>query len=462
MRRKGLLLAVSSLFVLLAAAARVEACTCGGPGAPCEAFGGSAAVFVGTVTDIKSGTRGAPARGEDVDWAPRTVTFSISEAFSGVEGTTVQVSTGLGGGDCGYSFVKGTTYLVYAYGAGSGERRRLSTGICTRTRLAFGATEDLEFLRGLARKPGGVTVSGRVERPQGEPGEGGARASVGMEGARVTVAGAGGQQEALTDAQGRYSLTGLPPGDYEVTLHLPETLTAYEPKQGVTVADRGCAMVSFFVTDNGRIAGRVLDATGKPVPRLNVVVVDAEGKNPEFKYGRHESTDEEGRYKFAGLPPGRYLLGVHIAGFPQPDDPTNAYARTYYPGVARAEEAEVLELRAGEELKERDLRLPPRRAESVIRGRVVWTDGTPVANAQVAYRDVTYTDTKINNAVNADERGEFTLKGYVGGAYRIEARSNRKFQGDPRRDGPMEEAPALTVTAAAPVETVTLVIRKLR
>ena len=448
--------------LLVLAAARAEACTCGGPGAPCQAFGSAAAVFVGTVTDIWSQPRKAPARGEEIDWAPRTVSFTVKEAFSGVEGATAQVSTGLGGGDCGYSFVKGTTYLVYAYGTGSGERRRLSTGICTRTQLAFGATEDLEFLRGLARKPGGVTASGRVERQQREPGEGGAPANVGMEGMRVTVAGAGGQQEAVTDAQGRYSLTGLPPGDYEVTLHLPETLTTYEPKRRVTVADRGCSVTNFYLTDNGRVGGRVLDVEGKPVSGVNVAVVDAEGKNPEFRYGHYVRTDSEGHYKFEGLPPGRYLLGLHVAGFPQPDDPTNVYPRTYYPGVARTEEAEVLELKAGEELKGRDLRLPPRRAESVIRGRVTWTDGSPVANAVVAYRDVTYADTKVNNSINADERGEFTLKGYVGGVYRIEVRSNRPFQGDVRRDGPMEESPVLTITAASPTETVSLVIKKLR
>ena len=460
MRRRVLLLTFSCLPVLLVlAAARAEACTCMGSGTPCQAFGRSTAVFVGTVTDIRSRPHTA---GEEPDWGPLKVTFSVSEAFSGVEGVEAQVSTGMGGGDCGYSFVKGVSYIVYAYRMRGGDGKRLGTGICTRTQLAFGATEDLAFLRGLVRKPGGVTVSGRVERQQREPGEGGANANVGVEGMRVTVAGAGGEQEAVTDAQGRYSLTGLPPGEHEVTLHLPETMTAYEPMRRVTVADRGCATASFFVTDNGRIAGRVLDATGNPVPRVNVVVVDAEGKNPEFKYGSHKSTDEEGLFQFTGLPPGRYLLGVHIAGFPQPDDPTNAYARTYYPGVARREEAEVLELKAGEELKGRDLRLPPRRAEAVISGRVTWTDGSPVVNAIVAYRDVTYADTKVNNPIFADERGEFTLKTYVGAVYRIEVRSNRPFQGDVRRDGPMEEAPTLTVTAAAPVETVTISIKKLR
>lgn len=462
MRRRVLLLAPALLpALLLLSAARAEACTCGGPGAPCEAFGGAAAVFVGTVTGITNRPREVLPEGEEVGRGPRTVRFSVREAFSGVEGAEVEVSTGLGGGDCGFNFVQGSTYLVYAYGSAGG--RRLGTGICTRTRPAFGASEDLEYLRGLAGAPAGVTVHGAVERQPVTTADGSGVLVVGLEGMRVTVEGGGARREVLTDARGRYRLTGISPGTYKVTLRLPEELTTYQPEREVTVADRGCALVSFYVNDNGRIAGRVLDAKGKPVPRLNVTVVDADGRNPDIsRYGRHAQTDAEGRYRFEELPPGRYLLGVRLVELSQQDDQVNAYARTYYPGVARAEEAEVLELAAGGELKGRDLRLPPRRAESVIRGRVVWSDGAPVSNAVVAYRDVTYADTRINHTVNADERGEFAIKTYAGSAIRVEARSNRPYEGDPRTSGPMEEAPVLTVNTASPVENVTIVIKKLR
>jgi hypothetical protein len=150
------------------------------------------------------------------------------------------------------------------------------------------------------------------------------------------------------------------------------------------------------------------------------------------------------------------------AGFPQHDDPTNAYARTYYPGVGRAEEAEVIELKAGEELKGCDLRLPPRRAESVIRGRVLWADGKPVANARVLYRDVTHGDSQINYTAQADGQGLFTLETFAGTVYRVEVSSGRPYEGDPRRFEPTERSDPLTLTASGPVEAVTLVITKLR
>jgi hypothetical protein len=453
------LLALSCVTLLLCAAARAEGCTCAMPGPPCQAFGAATAVFVGTVTDVGSRPRKAPAEGEETDWAPRVVTFTVTEAFSGVEGTAVQVSTGLGGADCGYGFVKGVSYVVYAHGY---KGKRLSTGICTRTRPASGAADDLEYLRSLAGRPDAVTISGKVERQARGQGDGGGRGNVPLRGVRVTVAGPAGLMEAVTDAEGRYKVTAPGPGSFQVSVSLPEELTAYEPKRTVKVAGRGCATQNFLVSDNGRIGGRVLDAYGRPVPRLTVTLVDAEGRNPEFAYGRHETADEEGRFKFEGLPPGRYLVGVRLVGILPPDDPANAYPRTFYPGVARAEEAEVFELKAGRELKAHDLRLPPRLAESLIKVKVVWSDGTPVANAQVLYREVTHGDPKVNNSARADGRGEFTLKGHAGAAYQIEAASGRPQQSTGGRLGPPERAAPVTVNAAGAAETVTLVIRKQR
>jgi hypothetical protein len=457
MLRKGLLLAVSSLFVLLASAGRADACTCMMPGAPCKAFGGSAAVFVGTVTDIKSRMRESPARGKEMDWAPNTVTFSVSEAFSGVEGAEVQVSTGMGGGDCGYSFVKGVSYVVYAYRMNGGQR--LGTGICTRTRLAVGASEDLEFLRGMAGRAPGVTISGQVVRRDDAV----AREKAGIAGLHLTVEGEGARHELVTDASGRYSLSGLSPGKYKVTLRAPDGLTDQQPEREVQVADRGCAVEDFYVFDNGRISGRVIDAEGKSMTNLTVALRDADAVDAErSKSPILTSADEEGRFKFEGLPAGRYLLGVRLSDYAAPGDLENAYPRTFYPAGERAEEAEVIELKPGEEVKGRDLRLPPRRAETSIRVKVVWADGKPVANAQVIYRDVTYGEPPINHAAEANERGEAALKGYAGSVYRIWASSDRPFHNTPGRDGTMEHPEPVTLKADSPVETVTVVIKRLR
>ncbi|MCA1618495.1 MAG: carboxypeptidase regulatory-like domain-containing protein [Acidobacteria bacterium] len=459
MGRRGLLLTLASLLVTLASAARAEGCTCMMPGPPCQAFGEASAVFVGTVTGVVSKPLKSSAGGEGPGWATRTFKFAVAEAFSGVEGTTAEVSTGFGGGDCGYTFVKGTSYIVYASRSKDGT---LGTGICSRTRPALGATEDLAFLRGLAGRPPGVTVSGRVARRDDDRAGEGDKA--GLAGLRLTVEGEGVRREIVTDAAGRYSLSGLRPGNYKITLRAPDGLTDQQPEREVQVADRGCAVEDFFVFDNGRVSGRVTDAEGKSTARMTVALVNAVASDADRqKSGILTSADEEGRYKFEGLPAGRYLLGVRLSSYASPGDLDQAYPRTYYPGVERPEEAEVIELKAGEELKGRDLRLPPRRVETSIGVKVVWADGTPVPGAQVIYRDVTYGEPPINHGEQANERGEATLKGYAGSVYRIWASSNRPYQDAPSgRDEPMERPEPVTINANSAVETVTLVITKLR
>jgi hypothetical protein len=51
---------------------------------------------------------------ESVDAPRMVVKFRVKEAYKGSFGSTVEVNTGLGGGDCGAQFDSGLEYLVYA------------------------------------------------------------------------------------------------------------------------------------------------------------------------------------------------------------------------------------------------------------------------------------------------------------------------------------------------------------
>lgn len=450
MGRRSLLLTLACLFVVLVSAGRADACSCAGSGTPCAAFGSASAVFVGTVTDARQ-RKFEPKEKDEIDWTPVVFKFSVSQTFSGVGGAEVEVATGRGGGDCGYGFRRGETYLVYAFTAQDG--KTLATGICMRTRPISEATEDLEFLRGLATRPSGVSLSIQVARRLEGVKSGDSKPLGGLADARLVIEGEGEKREVKTDAEGRVTPTGLKPGAYKVRLLLPEELTTYKEEQEVRVADRGCASVFYSVSDNGRIEGKVTDVEGRSVSGVTVTLVEADDPEPEKHYARYERTNEEGLYAFKAVPPGRYLVAVNLSQYPQPDDPTNAYPRTYYPGVARAADAEAVKLGAGEGLKGRDFTLQPRRAESVVEGVVVWDDGSPVAKAYVSFRDVTYHDPGMDNgAPQADEHGRFTLKGYQGQTFLINARS----------DGTAERSESVRVTLNAPVEPLRIVITKLR
>src|SRR5262249_59083455 len=62
--------------------------------------------------------------------------------------------------------------------------------------------------------------------------------------------------------------------EYTVRLEPPKGMS--EQEQRVTVADRGCAEVSFWPRWDGRLSGTVFDAEGQPATGVRVYLIKAE------------------------------------------------------------------------------------------------------------------------------------------------------------------------------------------
>jgi hypothetical protein len=76
----------------------------------------------------------------------KSVLFKVENTWKGISQSQVIISTGIGGGDCGYEFEEGKEYLVYSSNSKVYSGNNLSTTICRRTNdLAF-AQEDLVVL----------------------------------------------------------------------------------------------------------------------------------------------------------------------------------------------------------------------------------------------------------------------------------------------------------------------------
>lgn len=125
-------------------AAESSMCTCVPPGPPRQAFEQADAVFRGVVLDVSTRRNRSGPR-----WLlPTRVRVRVTERWKGVGADrVVVVRTGTGGGDCGYRFVPGGEYVIYAW---ANEDSGLMTGICTRTSQVEHAGEDLRELRALA------------------------------------------------------------------------------------------------------------------------------------------------------------------------------------------------------------------------------------------------------------------------------------------------------------------------
>jgi len=75
-----------------------------------------------------------------------SVFFKVINSWKGVDNTIIDIATGRGGGDCGYTFDRDQEYLVYASHAYGIPDNYWVTGICGRTAKLSNATEDLEYL----------------------------------------------------------------------------------------------------------------------------------------------------------------------------------------------------------------------------------------------------------------------------------------------------------------------------
>ena len=141
MRRTVLVSAIAVIAGLLGLPHWALACTCAQPSSVQEGLQRADAVFRGLVERFELRDSG------------RVATFRVHTVWKGPEASSIKVATGGGDGDCGYHFIVGIEYLVFAR---QGAWNTLQTNICTRTKQASGeAVDDLKAL-GL-----GVPISGR-------------------------------------------------------------------------------------------------------------------------------------------------------------------------------------------------------------------------------------------------------------------------------------------------------------
>ncbi|HEX9671219.1 MAG TPA: carboxypeptidase-like regulatory domain-containing protein [Thermoanaerobaculia bacterium] len=241
MRGANVALVVVLVGSVVGSGGAAEACSCVwalGNGQPCEMFHEGALVFLGH-------TVGEPVERQRTQWPERVYTFAVEEAFWGVEGTTVEVLSGMGGGDCGIEFAAGESYFVHAWhrqydGA-------VYAGLCGGTTRASAARDELRYAR---RRLAGEPVTalyGRVVRKTLEQEEW--EAGTGLPGVRIAVAGPGGQRRATsTGAGGLFVLVGPLPGELTVSAAIPGG--AGRPiQEQVEVPVDGCTGVELVVRE---------------------------------------------------------------------------------------------------------------------------------------------------------------------------------------------------------------------
>ena len=148
-----LVLALLLSFVwFLASAGQVFACSCVQPGSPTEELEKFDAVFVGKVFLVQHSydPEGKTVTPEDRS----TIGFEVSTVWKGAVHEVTYITTPPTGGSCGFTFVEGEEYIVYASDSYYGDSS-YTASICSRTALLGEAQADVDALgEGKAPFPG--------------------------------------------------------------------------------------------------------------------------------------------------------------------------------------------------------------------------------------------------------------------------------------------------------------------
>lgn len=412
-----------TMAVLFAGAARADACSCGDVGPACQAFWNAYAVFDGTVLGIAPIVTESTIGDRTRQITSKVVTLAVHRSWKGIEATPqIEVITAADGAACGFDFKIGLRYLIFA--SRGGFDHRLTVSICSATRLFEPSGDSEQFLVSLGRPAKGGRVFGSVSRTMLSFGYDDGHVGTSSMDAQVLLRGPSGTFE-TTARSGLYEFTGLAHGSYEVEVVEPEGYNTRVAKYTLEIPnERACARRLFWLAPAGRIAGRLVDATGRPMRRRPVEVTRADA-TPHPRYGLASVsayTDLDGFFEIRDLPPGSYIVGLNLRGLPSEYNP---YPRVVYPGLEVS--PHVVALALGQAADIGTWQIPPPLPIVKIQGSIAWSDGSPAGGVYISLWDVTgepMDQARGAGGAISDANGRFAIDGRAGRKYTFVARMN--------------------------------------
>jgi len=347
-------LSVTVFVLLIIAPGAIQACSCGFVSTGCGmALNPGNVVFLGKVIskiEVQEPTTSGDSTGIAKLYA---IHLATTENFQGAgpPGQEIVVYTGQGGGDCGYPFLVGTSYLVRA----STYNGQLSTNICS------GSSPEV-MVGGVLRELRAILDSGRVDDLFGTIGI--APGGAGFEdlaetrplpNVSVHVSSSKGEVfSTKTDENGAFAFARLPRGTYRIEQDLPAGLSTWQSKTGKTLsvevddktgAGAGC-QVDVFSRPDGQISGTVVDASGKGVPGfVTLRPTDPRAAEVAMRRGGLPGCDtDDGSFSLPQLAPGRYWLVFH----PRIGKNVSFQHTFYWPPVSDASNSLAIELGFGQ------------------------------------------------------------------------------------------------------------------
>jgi protocatechuate 3,4-dioxygenase beta subunit len=253
---------------------------------------------------------------------------------------------------------------------------------------------------------------------------------------------------ATTDAEGRFTLDNVDPGTYLLnarrTGYLDQGYGAGEPEvvgppmklnPGDTLGD-----VTFKLTPQGLLYGKVVDEDGGPMPDAEIFVyrLSHAGGRKQFVILQDTRSLADGSIVIGDLSPGRYFLSANAAARNRDPRVRDVYVRTFFPATPDPTAASPIDVSAGAEVRGIAIRLQRARVFH-IRGRAVNpATGMPAGGLDLHLepREDALLPASGKNA-NTGRDGRFEFTGVVPGSYRIQSDASATFVSfDPQAGAP--------------------------
>jgi hypothetical protein len=239
----------------------------------------------------------------------------------------------------------------------------------------------------------------------------------------------------MTDDEGRYELTQLAAGRYQLKAtrggYVEVAYGQRRPfERGRPLELAECAVlknIDFALPPGAVVTGRVVDETGEAIAHVYVSLerrryIDGARRLVAESGG---ATDDRGEFRIFGVPPVDYLIVARFDSMDMGSKDRVRYVPTYYPGTPVANEAQLVTVGPGQEVGGIMIALA-RAATATVRG-VVRSSG------QAAFGPFTFVNARETGGPQAYGRtaaavvagdGSFALAGLLPGAYVVEAQSS--------------------------------------
>jgi hypothetical protein len=198
------------------------------------------------------------------------------------------------------------------------------------------------------------------------------------------------------------------------------------------VVDKACVESDYRIVSDGHIRGRITDFNAKPMGDVYVLLYIPDADSPR---GRRQAGSQvigsDGRFDFAGVPPGDYLVSSNDLG-PSPDNP---YPRVFYAAQGNSGQPTIIHIGAAQSVDEMDIAFPKPWRLITVPVRVLLPDGSPAVDAQFHADDSDYQSAGGPYTAMPDSRGRASLSVYEGRTYFLTAYINGENQ---RCGGPLK------------------------